>query len=279
MAATIAQNLGLVVLLIVILFLGKALLDLLIHVMLKRNADHELSENDNPAFGISFFGFLIGLTTATLAGVTPTGGTYASDIVMMLLHGAFAIAALLIAWIVNDKCILYNIRNADEIFNNRRVSVGIVEAASFIATALVLAGAWSSGGWGAVILWLFVGQLMFVLVTLLYHWITPYDLHTEVAGDNTACAVGFSGFLIATGIIAGKAIAGPSNQIGGDLKDALLYLVIGVALLVLVRMVIGRVFLRTAALNKEISVDRNPNAGLAEAVICAITAYAFTVLV
>jgi uncharacterized membrane protein YjfL (UPF0719 family) len=279
MLATITQNLGLVVVLIAILFLGKVLLDLLVHLLHKKNADHELSESDNPAFGVSFFGFLIALAIATLAGITPGDAPYSTDIALMVIHGAFTIAALLIAWVVNDKCILYRIRNADAIFNDRNLSVGIAEAASFIATALVLAGAWTSGGWGAVTLWFVVGQLMFIFVTLLYHWITPYDLQAEIAGNNTACALGFSGFLIATGILVGKAVAGSSKQIGTDLRDACLYLVIGMAALVIIRLLIGRVFLRTKALNKEISVDRNPNAGLAEAVIYGVTAFAFTTLV
>jgi uncharacterized membrane protein YjfL (UPF0719 family) len=279
MLATVAQNLGLVFVLIAILFLGKMLLDLLVHVLHKRNADHVLSEDDNPAFGVSFFGFLTGLAIATLAGITPGEVAYSADIALMVVHGAFTIAALLITWVVYDKFILYRMRNADAIFNNRNISVGIVEAACFIAASLVLAGAWSSGGWGIVILWFFVGQLMFVFVTLLYHWIIPYDLHAEIEGNNMACAIGFSGFLIAIGILVGKAIAGPSNQIGSDLRDACLYLVVGMAALVLIRLLIGRVFLRTPALNKEISVDRNPNAGLAEAVIYAVTAFAFTTLV
>ncbi len=279
MLVTITQNLGLVVVVIAVLFLGKAVLDILVRVLHKKNADHALSEDDNPAFGISFFGFILGLAIATLAGITLAGAAYTTDVAMMLLHGAFSIVALLIAWVVNDKCILYNIRNADAIFDNRNVSVGIVEAASFIATSLVLAGAWSSGGWGAVALWFVAGQLMFIVVTLLHNWITPYDLHTEIAGNNTACAIGFSGFLIAAGILAGKAIGGPSSQIGTDLRDASLYLVTGMAALVIIRLLVGRMFLRTPALNKEISVDRNLNAGLAEAVIFAVTAFAFTTLV
>jgi hypothetical protein len=77
----------------------------------------------------------------------------------------------------------------------------------------------------------------------------------------------------------GKAVAGPSSHLGTDLRDSCLYLLTGVATLVIIRLLIGRVFLRTPALNKEISVDRNPNAGLAEAVIYAVTAFAFTTLV
>jgi len=279
MLATITQNLGLVVITIAILFLGKVVLDLLVHLLHKKNADHELSESDNPAFGVSFFGFLIALAIGTLAGISPGDAPYSTDIALMVVHGAFTVAALLIAWVVNDKCILYRIRNADAIFNGRNLSVGMAEAASFIATALVLAGAWTSGGWGAVILWFVVGQLMFILVTLLYHWITPWDLQAEIAGNNTACALGFSGFLIAAGILVGKAVGGPSKQIGTDLRDACLYLVVGIAALVIIRFLVGRVFLRTKALNKEISVDRNPNAALAEAVIYGVTAFAFTTLV
>jgi uncharacterized membrane protein YjfL (UPF0719 family) len=279
MLATITQNLGLVVITIAILFLGKVVLDLLVHLLHKKNADHELSESDNPAFGVSFFGFLIALAIGTLAGITPGDAPYSTDIALMVVHGAFTVAALLIAWVVNDRCILYRIRNADAIFNGRNLSVGMAEAASFIATALVLAGAWTSGGWGAVILWFVVGQLMFILVTLLYHWITPWDLQAEIAGNNTACALGFSGFLIAAGILVGKAVGGPSKKIGTDLRDACLYLVVGMAALVIIRFLVGRVFLRTKALNKEISVDRNPNAALAEAVIYGVTAFAFTTLV
>jgi uncharacterized membrane protein YjfL (UPF0719 family) len=278
MLDTIGKSLGFVFVLIGILFIGKVLLDLAVYLLHKRNADHELSEKDNPAFGVSFFGFLIGLAIATLSGVTPGNIGYSADIALMLMHGAFAILALLIAWVVNDKCILYNIRNIEAVFDRRNLGVGIVEAASFVATALVLSGSWSSGGWGVAALWFVIGQIMFIIVTLIYQWITPYNIHAEIAGDNTACSIAFSGFLVATGILVGKAVSGSSTQLGPDMCSALIYLVTGMVALVLIRLLIGRLFLKTAKLNKEISVDRNPNAGLAEAVIYGLTAYAFTIM-
>jgi uncharacterized membrane protein YjfL (UPF0719 family) len=279
MLTTVGENLGLVVLLVVILFFGKVVLDILVHLLHRTNADHELSEKDNPAFGISFFGFLVGLAIATLSGIARGEVSYSADVALMVTHGAFTIAALVVAWIINDKCILYRISNAEAIFAKRNVGVGIVESGSFIATSLVLSGAWTSGGWGAVLTWFIVGQIMFVAVAFLYQKITPYDIHSEVASDNIACAIGFAGFLIAAGELAGKAIAGPSTHLGTDLLDSCVYLVIGLATLVVIRLLIGRVFLRTSQLNKEISRDRNPNAGMAEAVIYGITALAFTALV
>jgi uncharacterized membrane protein YjfL (UPF0719 family) len=278
MLKTLGEDLGLVVVLVALLFFGKVILDLLVHWLHGYNADHELSESDNPAFGLSFFGFLIGIAIATLSGVTRTEMPYYTNIAMMLAHGGFAIVALIVAWIVNDKCVLYRISNAKAIFGGRNIAVGMVESGSYVASALVLAGSWSSGGWGSVILWFVIGQALFVIVTMLYQWITPYDIHAEIEAGNMACAIGFSGFLIATGILIGKAVSGPSNQLGADLRDASLYLILGIVMLVLIRLAIGRVFLRTSRLNQEIATDRNPNAGLAEAVIYGITALAFTTL-
>ena len=278
MLTAVVENLGLVVVLMLILFFGKIAFDLLVRLLHRKNADHELSESDNPAFGISFCGFLVGIAIATLSGISRSGLSYTADIALMVTHGAFTIAALLLAWIINDKGILYRISNADAIFAKRNIGVGLIESGSFIATSLVLSGAWTSGGWGAVITWFIVGQLMFTLVAFLYQLITPYDIHSEVEKDNLACAIGFAGFLIAAGQLAGRAIAGPSNHLGADLRDSSLYLVIGLVTLVIIRLLIGRVFLRTAQLNKEISGDRNPNAGMAEAVIYGVTALAFTAL-
>jgi len=278
MFTTVGENLGLVAVLIIILFFGKIALDLLVHLRHRTNADHELSEKDNPAFGISFFGFLVGIAIATLSGITRSGSSYAADIALMAAHGAFTIAALLLAWIINDKGILHRISNADAIFSKRNVEVGLVECGSFIATSLVLSGAWSSGGWGAVVTWFIVGQLIFILIGFLYHKIIPYDIHAEIESNNLACAIGFAGFLVAAGELVGKAVAGPSSHLGTDLRDSLLYIVIGLATLVVIRLLIGRVFLRTRQLNKEISKDRNPNAGMAEAVIYGVTALAFTAL-
>ncbi len=275
---TIGESLGLAVILIVILFFGKVALDLLIHLVDKRNADYELSENDNPAFGVSFFGYLLALAYATLSGITRSGLSYPADIALLVVHGAFSIAALLIAWVINTRCILYRVSDAEAIFGKRNVGVGLVEAGSFIATSLVLAGSWTSGGWGAVVLWFIVGQLIFILTTLVYQWIVPYDIHGQIEGDNRACAIGFGGFLIATGVLVGKAVTGPVTQLGPDLRDACLYLLVGLATLVCLRLTVGRLFLHTSKLNKEIALDRNPNAGLAEAVIYGIAALAFTTL-
>jgi len=272
------ENLGLSGVMLMVLFFGKMVMDIVLSVFYGKNADQELTMADNPAFGISFVGYLGGLTIATLTGITTSGSSYFTDITIIMIHGVFAVVALLLARFVNDFAVLYQVSNTAEIFEEKNVGIGMVEAGSFLATSFILAGSWSSGGWGAVCLWFLIGQLMLVLTALFYQKILPYDLHKEIDEGNLACALGLAGFLLAVGWVIWEAMSGPVTTFTADLFGVGIYLVIALVVLAVVRLVTDWVFLPGTTLKEEIG-QRNINAGLLEAAMYIISAAAFTVFV
>lgn|GEM_PF-1539587 len=277
MLKTVVENAGFLACVLLVMIMAKIAFDLLVKALYGKNADQELCEKDNPAFGISFALYLAGVAYATLKGIEPTEASYFADLLSVLLHGGFAIMAMLAAMVINDYCILWKVRNAKEIFEERNIAVGIGEGGSFVATAMILAGAWTNGSWGTVLLWFAIGQAMLVAVTFLYQWITPHDIHAEIDTGNTACAIGLAGFLVGTALIVYGAIAGPATTLLSDLTDAGVYLGVGVVTMVLMRGFTGILFIpRTTSLNDEIVRDRNINAGLLEAAAYVIAAAAMT---
>lgn len=273
-----AENMGLLGAMLVVLFFGKMVMDLVVRFRTGKNADQEFTVRDNPAFGVSFTGYIVGLAIATLTGLTPSGSSYLADITLVMLHGAFAVALLIAAGLVNDYCILYKISNTSAIFDENNLGVGLVEAGSYLATSFILAGSWSSGGWTHVLLWFLIGQVLLVMAAFLYHLLTTHGVQSEIDDGNMAAALGLTGFLVAIGWVIWEALRGPVTTFVVDFKGVGLEFFIALIVLITVRYIADLVLLPNATFKEEI-MQRNVNAGLLEAAIYIISAGAFTIFV
>lgn len=276
-----AENLGLLGMMLVVLFFGKMVMDLVVRFRTGKNADQEFTVRDNPAFGVSFTAYLVGLAIATLTGITPSESSYLTDIVLIMQHGAFAIALLVVAGLVNEYCILYKVSNTSEIFDENNLAVGLVEAGSYLATSFILAGSWSSGGWMHVLLWFLIGQALLVTAAtfyFIYQFVTAYDVHGEIGKGNMASTLGLTGFLIAVGWVIWEVLRGSVTTFVADFKGVGLEFFLALAVLITVRSIADWVLLPNATFKEEI-MQRNVNVGLLEAAVYIISAGAFTIFV
>jgi len=241
---------------------GKAAFDL-IHRDFKVNK--ELLEKDNAALAITLSGYYFGLILV-IGGVLvgPSSGLL-DDLIDIFFYGVLAIFLLNISTIINDRLILYQFNNTKEIIHDQNAGTGVVVGATYIATGLILYGAISGEGgnvWTAVVFW-GLGQLALVLVSLLYERITPYSIHEQIEGNNTAVGVAFAGALIGMGNILRYAVSGDFQSWNTNLVTFGLYAIIGLLALPLIRIATDKILLPGASMAAELVDQERPNLGAA----------------
>ena len=130
----------------------------------------ETVQRNNPAVGIRLASFLLALVVSFLGMMHPSGVSFWQDLNNVGLYALLAIAFLMISAVVNDKVILYWFSNTTEVVHLRNMSVAVVEAATYLATAFVMSGAlkgWE-GGFLTAIMWFAIGQCFLAALGFLY---------------------------------------------------------------------------------------------------------------
>ena len=276
------------------------------------DVEHELTEADNPAVGTAMFGFMGGVLIV-LAGLLATDGAplddpsaIAWDLGELAIYGTIAILLLQLSGWLNDRVILYKFDNRKELVDDRNLGTGAVLCGSYLATGLVLAGAFSGRVDPdlfpadatrmsimthelLVAITLFViCQVMLAIYGLIYQKLQRYDLHDAIErdyvedgithGGNAAAGIAFGGNLVALGLVLWGGAHYDFEGWSSHLKLLAISGGTGLVLLPLWRVFVDHVMLAKADLAKEIYEDRNVNAALLEtaAVVGLATVLALT---
>ena len=263
---------GFVVAALLMLYLAKAAFDFATPFKLSL----QLTEKDNPAMGILLAGYLFGVL-AVLCGTFIGEGEgsmnldgFLTDMGPTALYGVIGMGLLLLAGIINDKFILREFSNTDEIVKKQNKSVSVVMASGFLGSGLIIAGGLlGSEDILSMLLAFGLGQLALVLFAVIYQKATSYDDQIELGErQNLACGVAFAGNIIAYSLLLMKALTMGSDDIQ-SLTDRLSYFayyaISGAVLLPILRFINDIAFLPNAKLTDEIANDQNLNAGLMEA--------------
>ena len=231
------------------------------------NVNHELVEKDNLAFALTNVGYYIGLLLAIGAAMSNEHfGTHIwRNLLDVSIMGGLAIILLNISAIINDKFILRKFSTRKEIIEDQNAGTGIIEAANYIATGLILNGVLrdNSEAYYEVVILFVIAQIAMVLVSLLYNAITPYDVHEHIEKDNVAVGVGFAGAMIAIANLIAYGVSLESNtwiEVGEIL---ILETGVGLLILPLVRFVTDKILLPGQNLTDEIINQEHPNIGAA----------------
>ena len=177
-------------------------------VMGKVNTTDELAVKDNFAYGISMAGGVAAMGIALSGAITgELAGSYLIEFLGMLSYGFAALILIKAGSYIHDKFALPAF-NKQELILNRNYSVGIVDAASAIATAIVVRAAiiWVDGlsiktfiALAAV--WI-VSQVMLVIITRIFEWKysknNGISFQTALTDGHVALAIRYSGYLIST---------------------------------------------------------------------------------
>ncbi len=250
----------------VLFWIGKLVKDL---TTTSYSVREELVEKDNVALGVAMAGYYFGLILAiggTLSG--PSQGLE-NDLIDIGIYGLLAIILLNLSRLVNDGLILHGFKIRDELIDDQNAGTGVVIAATYIATGLVIFGAVSGeiGGIVTTVIFWALGQAALILAGLVYEWITPYSIHDEIEKDNVAAGVAFAGALVGIGIIVFHASAGDFISWTINLQDFAIEVVAGLILLPIVRFISDVILLPGQKLTDEIANQEHPNlaAGFIEA--------------
>ena len=171
-----------------------------------------------------------------------------------------------------DKLLLYKFSTKKEIITDRNLGTAAVEAGSYIATGLIVAGAIhgdDSGGIAilASLAFFALGQAALVAFARLYQWETKFDIHDEIEKDNVAAGVALGLNLIAIGVILFGAIAGEFISWKEGLSQFGYFAILGCLLLFLLRKVTDRLLLPGTTIAHEIAKDKNLNAAWIEGIV------------
>jgi uncharacterized membrane protein YjfL (UPF0719 family) len=233
------------------------------------NIDDELTENDNFALAVSLSGYMFSVVIIFVGAMIGPSKGVVNDLLNVGGYSLLGIVLLNISRIINDKIILRKFSNVKEILEDRNAGVGVVQMGSYIASALIIAGAISGEGGGFVTAsaFFFLGQLALLIMAGIYNLITSYDLHEELEKDNVSAGIGFAGSLIAIGVILLSSLSGNFVSWGENLKTFAIDGAIAFVVLPLFRLYFDKVIIPKSDLNHEIKNDQNCGAGLLEFVI------------
>ena len=256
---------------LVVLLLAKLARDL----VTPYNIEEEVGEKQNQAVSLRLTGYLAGVILVFLGAlyqgptlVSPEGfgfdQAYGQEVLRVFLYSLAGIVALNLVRLVMDRVILYKFRLEDEVVQGQNVGAGAAEFGMYVATGLMIAGAVSGDGAGSelnaalVALAFFgLGLALLVVFALFYQITTPYDIHSEIEGNNTAGGVAFGGNLVAIGLVTFKAVFGDFAGWGESIAAFIIFGVIGFALLYVMRLLIDLLLLPKIRVSQALASGRN----------------------
>ncbi len=283
-----------------ILFIGATLVAMLMIARLvnqfifKASMTEVISKEDKSALGIALAGFLFGVVHITAEVLAGEGHqSWLVDAGLVALWGLGGITLLTLLSLFGFK-LFHGVDYMQEV-QKGNVAVGIVAAARFIATSMVIAAAVSgentttssalvTEGSAALASFVFflVGQLTLIVVTWLFRFLTSYDDAKELASGNIAAALSYSGLMIGIGIAIHKGIKGDFIGYATGLLSYAKSMSVVIAFypirqfLVQGLLIGGSFALYGGTLDQEISRDRNIAAGTIEAMAYISTALLIT---
>lgn len=223
------------------------------------NIKEQLTQHRNLAVAISNTGYLFGVVIVLFGAYLGPAKGFQEDLINFALYGSLGIILLNVARIANDKILFRKFISSDEIVRDKNIGAGAVEAGSYIASAMIVAGSIYGEGGGAysAVAFFVMGQLVLLLASVIYNAITPFDIHHEIEQDNAAAGVAFSGTLIGTGVILLKGIAGNFTTWQTALTDFGLSVAISLVAFPLMRFILDKILLAGVNFNEAIEKDKN----------------------
>lgn len=175
------------------------------------NSTEELAQKDNFAFGVSVAGSVLALGIVLTGAITGENApSYLMEVIGMLAYGTYGLILIKVGRIIQDKVALQHL-NKTELIKEKNLSIGIIDAAGAIATAIIIRAVllWVDGldisTFIAITSGFFVAQAVLVLVTRIresrYAKNNQEDCLQEALSEGQlALAIRYSGQVISTAL-------------------------------------------------------------------------------
>jgi len=177
----------------------------------KVNSTEELAQKDNFAFGVSVAGSVLALGIVLTGAITgENASSYMMEIIGMLAYGTYGLILIKVGRVIQDKVALQHL-NKTELIKEKNLTIGIIDAAGAIATAIIIRAVllWVDGlnvsTFIAITSGFVVAQAVLVLVTRIrerkYAKNNQEDCLQEALSDGQlALAIRYSGQVISTAL-------------------------------------------------------------------------------
>jgi len=232
----------------------------------------QLADKDNPAFAISYAGFMAALALvigSVIQSPSAADLTWHAEFLETIYWTFGSLVLLLAALLINDFVIFPKFKNRKEILEDRNTGLAVVEASGFIGTAILIRASLAPqiapaevGEPWLTLIYFIVGQSLFLLYSKVYPKAAGLDLHGELEKDNPAVGVAFGGSLLAFALLLGSAKMN-YDALPTLITLALVYLLV----LSLFRFAIRLLFSKKLSLAAELQRDRNWGMGVLEATL------------
>lgn len=203
---TMAQTLVYLLEAFVLLFAAK---QVYARVFRRVNLKDELYGRNNHAMAVAVGGYFFGICLALGGALSGPSLGWQADLIGIAQYGLLAIVLMLVAGVLCERVLLPHFDNRKEIVEDQNMGTAFVEAGMHIANGLIVLAIVQGEGplWSGVAFWL-LAQVVLVVAGLLYEWITPHSVHSELERDNAAVGLAFGGVLVGMGNIVSIAVAG-----------------------------------------------------------------------
>jgi len=240
----------------------------------KINTTEELAQKDNFAFGISMAGAVAAMGIALSGAITgELAGSLKVELIGMFAYGLAGLVLIKAGSYIHDKFALSSFDKQEQI-SERNISVALVDAASFIATAIVVRAAiiWVDGLSVNTFIALFtawiVSQIMLVIITRLFEWKYAKNngitFQTALVDGHLALSIRYSGYLISTAMSVTAASYFIVFDINTLWEGIIEWVVISAILMVLLTILTAIAkFLVLWGINRQDEVENQQNIGIA----------------
>ncbi|MBU1054383.1 MAG: DUF350 domain-containing protein [Proteobacteria bacterium] len=225
--------------------------------------DLQQIEEGNMAVGMRRFGLLTMLGFGFCGVLSGSGSGFVHNILALLVDGVLIIIFAFACRHINDVIMMGHIDN-DEHCKNGNVAVGIVEAANYMATGLILWGAFAGNGMDIIdgalssLIWFLIGQsTLLVIGWIVEVFFTKFNIRNEIKDGNVAAGVFLAGVLVPLGIIIRSNLMGPSKGLVFDIVLFAAYMVFSLLLLVLFSIAFDHKLLPKSTIKEVVEKNRN----------------------
>lgn len=220
--------------------------------------DHAIEEDSNLAVGLRKSGLYLGIMLGMYGVISGPSAGYWQDVFDVATYGLVVSIFFVFARGFNDFVVLGHVSNTAEV-KRGNLAVGLVEFGAFIATGIIAMSSMigEGGGYLGAILFFVAGQIVLLLVTLVYEWVTPWSVKDEIKKGNAAAGLRLGGLMVAVAVAIHGAIAVDFVSWDYNLRVLAVNGIIAVIFMLLISVVIDRFFFRGTNIETEIVRDRN----------------------